>query len=120
MRSSTATIAVAVLGLVLPCVALAHAFLEHASPAVGSTVRLPPAELRLWFSEALEPAFSSARVLDASGHDIGARSQITPDHPREIAVPLGALAPGKYQVRWRVVSVDTHRTEGDFTFTVAP
>jgi methionine-rich copper-binding protein CopC len=37
-------------------VALAHAFLERADPRVGSTVRTPPAQVRLWFTEQLEPA----------------------------------------------------------------
>src|SRR5205823_4109614 len=46
---------------------LAHAFLDHAAPSVGSTVRGSPAEVRVWFTEALEPAFSTLRVLDQAG-----------------------------------------------------
>jgi copper resistance protein C len=30
------------------------------------------------------------------------------------------LAPGSYKVIWRVLSVDTHVTEGDYKFRVAP
>jgi len=30
------------------------------------------------------------------------------------------LKPGKYKVVWRVTSVDTHVTHGDFTFDVSP
>jgi methionine-rich copper-binding protein CopC len=29
------------------------------------------------------------------------------------------LSPGIYKVSWRVVSVDTHATDGTFTFTIA-
>jgi methionine-rich copper-binding protein CopC len=47
--------------------ALAHAFLDHALPAVGSTVQDSPHEIRLWFTQRLEPAFSKARVLDKTG-----------------------------------------------------
>ena len=37
-----------------------------------------------------------------------------------LRVTLAPLAPGTYRVVWRVLSVDTHVTEGDFTFTVVP
>jgi copper resistance protein C len=99
--------------------ALAHAFLDHATPAVGSTVRGPPAQVILRFSERLEPAFSKMQVLDASGRrvdkDDAARS---PGDANVLSVSLPPLAPGRYTVKWRVLSVDTHVTEGDFTFDV--
>jgi hypothetical protein len=37
-----------------------------------------------------------------------------------LVLPLPPLAPGRYRVRWHVVSVDTHRTEGEFGFEVTP
>src|SRR6185437_14043183 len=52
--------------------AAAHAFLDHALPAVGSTVHEAPRAIRLWFTEQLEPAFSSVRVLDKSGKEVDA------------------------------------------------
>ena len=48
----------------------AHAFLDHAAPAVGSTVHGSPPQLKLWFTQRLEPAFSTARVLDRSGKQV--------------------------------------------------
>jgi len=98
----------------------AHAFLEHANPAVGSTVEVPPAALDLEFSEAIEPAFSSIEVVDlARGAKIEARPLEHPQ-PRSLSLPVPALQPGEYEVRWKVVSVDTHATEGTFKFRVAP
>lgn len=100
--------------------AFAHAFLDHASPAVGSTVHGPPAEVRLWFTQELEPAFSTIEVFDKSGARVDRK-----DKPLDRAdatllkVSLPPLAPGTYRVRWRVLSVDEHVTEGDFTFDVA-
>jgi copper resistance protein C len=95
--------------------AQAHAFLDHADPRVGSTVRSAPREVTLWFTQKLEPAFSSAQVRDASGGrvDTGARVD-----GMQIHVGVKALAPGTYKVRWRVLSVDTHTTEGNFSFRV--
>jgi len=100
--------------------AAAHAFLDHALPAVGSTVHESPREIRLWFTEQLEPAFSSIRVLDSSGKEVDARdSHVDAADAMVLTASLPVLAPGSYRVVWRVVSVDTHVTEGDFTFDVA-
>ena len=52
---------------VLP--ASAHAFLDHAVPAVGSTTGAP-AGVKLWFTEAVEPAFSRIVVRDAAGAEV--------------------------------------------------
>jgi methionine-rich copper-binding protein CopC len=113
------------LALVLPLVGVtlagAHAFLERAEPRVGSTVRTPPAEVRLWFSERLEPAFSSVQVVDTTGHQVDKGDvQVDPAAPKQLRVALPPLPPGTYMVRWRVLSVDSHVTEGKFTFRVAP
>lgn len=97
----------------------AHAFLDHALPAVGSAVREPPQAVRLWFSEPLEPAFSRVRVFDPSGTEVDAGdSHVDASDPTVLAITLRKLAPGRYRVVWRVVSVDTHVTEGDYTFDV--
>jgi hypothetical protein len=99
----------------------AHAFLDHAAPAVGSTVRAPPTQVRLWFTQPLEPAFSTVRVLDRSDKRVDrgdAKVDARDTTILEVSVP--ALAPGRYRVVWRVLSVDTHVSEGDFTFDVAP
>ena len=99
--------------------ALAHAFLDHAVPAVGSTVHGSPAEVRLQFTQELEPAFSTLRVLDANGRQVdrGDKKMDSRD-ATVLRVSLQRLAPGTYRVVWRVLSVDTHVTEGDFTFEV--
>ncbi len=102
-------------------VAGAHAFLERAYPRVGSTVRTSPARVRLWFTEQLEPAFSSVQVIDKSGQRVDkADSQVDPAAPKQLRISLSPLPPGTYKVIWRVLSVDTHITEGNFTFRVAP
>lgn len=107
--------------LVLASAALAHAFLDHAAPAVGSSVHTPPAQVRLWFTQRLEPAFSAASVFDRSGKRVDKNdAHLDGDDESVLIVSLPELAPGTYRVAWRVLSVDTHVTEGDFTFDVAP
>jgi copper resistance protein C len=109
------------LALALPALLLgagaarAHAHLERSSPQPDSTVGSSPPEVTLWFTQQLEPAFSSAQVLDASGARVDDGAKVD---GMQIHVAVNALPPGTYKVHWRVLSVDTHTTEGDFTFRV--
>ena len=97
----------------------AHAHLDHASPAVGSTVTQAPTDVAIWFTEALEPKFSGIDVRDAEGSSVaGGEAALDPGNTAELRVPLKPLPPGTYKVIWHVMSVDTHRTQGDFSFTV--
>jgi len=96
--------------------AQAHAFLDHASPLVGSTMPTAPRQLTLWFSQDLEPAFSTVSVTGPNGARVDAgKPQISGTTMRVALRPSGQ---GTYQVHWRVLSVDTHTTEGNFTFHV--
>jgi len=118
---SLAIVAIVSIAMVLPPPAWAHAFLERAVPAVGSVVHLPPAEVRVWFTQKLEPAFSSVRVLDRNGSPVDrGDTRVDASDATLLRVSLPALAPGAYRVKWRVLSVDSHVTEGDFTFDIAP
>ena len=104
-----------------PTDALAHAALDRATPAVGSTVTAAPAEVVLWFTDDLEPAFSSIEVRNAAGAAMQAgKASVDPRQRTQLRVPLKPLAPGTYKVIWRVLSVDTHRAQGDFSFRVGP
>ena len=98
----------------------AHAFLDRASPAVGSTVHTAPSEVRIQYTEQLEPAYSTAHVEDASGATVSTAAHVDANEQSVLIVPLGALKPGRYKVIWKVLSVDTHVTNGSFSSTVAP
>lgn len=100
--------------------AIAHGVLERAIPAADSTVHGSPAEVTLSFSQALEPAFSTLRVLDASGNRVDRQDQSLGADARRLRVSLPPLAPGSYRVLWRVLSKDGHISSGDLSFTVAP
>lgn len=107
--------------LSMTALARAHAFLERAEPRVGSTVRTPPSEVRLWFTGSLEPAFSTAQVVDETGRRVDkGDGRVDASNPALLRISVPPLPSGKYKVTWRVLSVDSHITEGDFTFRVAP
>ena len=103
-----------------PLAASAHAFLQTSTPAVGSTVQAAPAEVRIDFTEGVEPAFTMIHVTDARGARVDRGSGHLEGGDTHFAVPLKPLAPGLYRVTWRAVATDTHHTSGSFTFTVAP
>jgi copper resistance protein C len=100
--------------------AFAHAFLDRASPSVGSEVSGSPAALDLAYTEPVEPLFSSIQVTDASGERVDVGTPTPRDDGRILSVKLKPLRPGAYAVAWHVTSVDTHKTEGHFSFTVRP
>jgi len=117
MRTSALLVALAAL-ILTPLHAHAHATLDRANPRVGSTVAAAPRELSLWFTENIEPALSSVEVRNAAGVRVDEGRPRRGAAPNMLQVGLKSLPPGTYQVRWRVLSVDTHRTEGSFSFQV--
>ena len=102
--------------------AFAHAQLQKATPAVGGTVSASPGEIRLKFSEGVEPRFSTIALAaqDGAAQPIGKPSVDPADNSVLVATIAQQLKPGVYKVTWRAVSVDTHKTQGSFAFTVAP
>ena len=117
-RAIAAAFALAAI-LVSPAPLWAHAFLDHSDPAVGSTIPASPSVLNLWFTQELEPAFSWVTVTDRSGAAVNdGPAAIDPSDQTELTVKLKLLPAGTYTVKWHVLSVDTHTTEGDFTFQV--
>jgi methionine-rich copper-binding protein CopC len=96
--------------------AWAHAFLDHASPRVGSTVPTAPHELTLSFTENLESTFSTVRVTGPNRAELAqGKPQISGNKMR---VVIKSAGPGTYHVHWHALSVDTHTTQGSYTFHV--
>jgi methionine-rich copper-binding protein CopC len=99
----------------------AHPFLDHATPAADSAARASPAKVQLWFSEPLEPAFSTVEVRDDADKRVDKGDpQVDGANRKLLEVSLPRLGSGKYRVSWRVLSVDTHVSQGAFAFEVTP
>ena len=96
--------------------ARAHAFLDRAEPKVGNTVASPPREVTLYFTQKLEPAFSTISVTNAAGQRIDSGKARVSGSQMSISLKPGGN--GTYHVNWRVLSVDTHTADGNFTFQV--
>lgn len=109
---------------ILLCVAppaFAHAFLQHASPPVGSDLPVSPPAVTITYTEGVEPDFSSIEVRNAQGARVDdGRAHLLNGDQRVLSVGLAKLPAGRYSVTWHVTSVDTHKTEGQFNFSVGP
>jgi hypothetical protein len=107
--------------LCLASPASAHAFLERATPPVGGEVLASPPELSITFTEGVEPLFSTIELQNASGATVAiGKLHTATDDNRRLSADLPKLFPATYTVTWHVTSVDTHKTQGSFHFTVVP
>ena len=122
MRLSPSTrglVLASVAWLVGVSVALAHSELRQAQPAPDSKLKTPPSEVKLTFTERLEPAYSNVRVVDAHGAEVDRQdAHVDPVDPLLLRASLKPLDPGEYIVNWRVLSLDPHMSEGHFSFQV--
>jgi methionine-rich copper-binding protein CopC len=116
MRRSAIALIVPVLLVLVMGEAVAHAFLDHAEPRVGNKVATAPREVTVWFTQKLEPAFSSMTVTNAAGQRVDTGKPRVSGNQMSVSVRSGGA--GTYRVNWRVLSVDTHTTDGNFTFQV--
>ncbi|UGA52961.1 MULTISPECIES: copper homeostasis periplasmic binding protein CopC [Dickeya] len=107
--------------LVISHSALAHAHLKSQTPAADkdTPVQKAPSSLSLLFSEEIEPAFSGVELMSAGQTVPVGKATVESDHRNVLVVPLEKpLVSGNYQVRWHVLSVDGHKTEGSYRFGV--
>jgi methionine-rich copper-binding protein CopC len=99
--------------------ALAHSGLRRAEPAPDSKLERPPSEVKLYFTEGLEPAYSTVRVNDADGAEVDRQdAHVDAADPLLLRVSLKPLDRGAYTVIWRAFSLDPHVAEGHFAFQV--
>jgi len=123
MQKRLLPLVVAALSLIAAAVRVeAHAFLIRAEPRIGSKVNKVPTEVRVWFSETVQAGVSSIHVFDVSGKQVDKKDTHSDRANRAVLCVslLPALIPGTYKVIWRVTSMDTHLTDGNFHFQIVP
>jgi copper resistance protein C len=116
-----ARVTLAALAAVLSAgVAIAHTQTDHAIPPVGSTVTTSPPEIRIFFTQALNPAQSNIELATDNGVPVAtSRAIVDTADPQQMALRLPPLAPGTYRVKWHALGADRHLVNGDYTFEVA-
>jgi methionine-rich copper-binding protein CopC len=108
-----------VLASVVSSSAFAHAKLQSSDPRAGSTLDAAPTQVRLKFSEALEPAFSRIKVADARNKEIAvAATTVDKADPTVMTAPLPPLSAGEYHIQWTAMTRDGHKVKGEVAFKV--
>lgn len=105
--------------IVCAAAAWGHSFPEEQSPAAGQVLTTPPAEVSIRYDAPIEKLFAKLEVLGPDGKNEAAGAPQLSADARTLSVKLVPLKPGEYQVKWGVLGIDTHRTQGSYTFTVA-
>lgn len=119
MRRSLVMVVMAAGVMVGASAVLGHAFLDYGDPKVGSEV-VAPAEVKVFFTADVDVAKSKVTVTDAKGVEVDKKDLHGDEKDKtELVVSVADLEPGKYKVVWEVVAtVDGHKTQGEYTFTV--
>ncbi len=106
--------------LVASPVVFAHAHLKHQYPAADANVTAAPQALTLNFSEGIEPKFSGVKITGSQQQTVKTGVVKRNDNDKtQLIVPIEqALKPDQYTVEWHVVSVDGHKTQGSYRFSV--
>ena len=119
LKNCISAAAVLMIAIGYAIVASAHSFPESEIPSAGQTVASAPAEVTINFDAPIEKLFAKLEVTGTDGkNDAVGAPQVSDDGIR-LSVKLGALKPGDYTVKWAVVCIDTHHTQGSYTFTIA-
>lgn len=118
--SRMSVLALALSGFMLAQQAQAHAHLKNSQPAAKSEVSVSPTQLTLNFTEDLEAKFSGVELKDSKGSVIKTdKATLSPDSKAELIIKLDSpLKTGSYEVDWHALSVDGHKTQGSYNFSV--
>jgi methionine-rich copper-binding protein CopC len=119
-RALAAGLVLAALAIWFPRLADAHALVLESSPRADEVLRAAPARIFLRFNSRIEAGLSSIMVTETRGRPIPLPVAAPAAAPNELAAPVPTLPPGRYLVRWKVLSADGHVTVGAFRFSVAP
>jgi copper resistance protein C len=105
--------------LVLPMPVFAHAIMVKSQPVVDSTIAESPKQVDVWFNDKVGSEYKALAIIDSAGKRVDNKdaAQETFDQSH-LYVTIPQLPPGTYNVRYRVVSLDTHIVTGKFKFTI--
>src|SRR5260370_40607297 len=118
LKMCISTIAVLAIVMANGIVALAHFVPEYEVPSAGQQVASAPSELTINFDAPIEKLFAKLEVTDADGKNEAVGTPQISEDARVISVKVNPLKPGDYTVKWAVVGIDTHHTEGSYTFSI--
>ncbi len=119
-RWLAAAACIALLLVLSPGTAAAHANLELVDPPDGATLDTMPGQVRMAFSEAVRPDLVWVELVDTKGQVVdGATVAADPADDHAVLVGLPAEGAGSYRLAWQVIDEeDLHVTSGTVVFGV--
>jgi methionine-rich copper-binding protein CopC len=110
----------AALTLGTPRAGAPHAIVLESSPVHDAVLAEAPPQVTLRFNSRIEKRFTRVTLAQADGPPVAVTlpedgAEGTPDR---LTIPLQRLRPGLYVLRYRVLAVDGHVTEGLLRFRV--
>lgn len=97
----------------------AHASLVKSDPPRRASLSESPSQIQLWFNEDIEAAYASVEVLNSNGKTVSVDApKAVEDDPKSVVLAMPALTPGSYKVQFRVLSVDGHVVESNYSFRI--
>ena len=117
VKRAVAVTLLALVALVLPAGAAAHATLIATTPADGAVVAKAPKAIRVEFDDTIHVASGNAAVSNVTSGSILGGPATARGHVLTLPVRAG-LQDGDYSVRWSIVSEDGHRQQGVIAFAV--
>jgi methionine-rich copper-binding protein CopC len=97
----------------------AHSRLVRSDPSARAVLDIAPKELKLWFNEAVEPAFAKVWIVPAQGPHVPLASRGDGSDRRLLIVTLpDNLAAGPVVIGYHILSVDGHVVDSQLTFTI--
>jgi len=101
--------------------AAAHSRLTKSDPAARAVLETAPKELKLWFNEAVEPAFAKVWIVPVAGPQIPLTSRGDSSDRKLLVVTMPDNVPaGVVVIGYHILSVDGHTIEDKLSFTVKP
>jgi methionine-rich copper-binding protein CopC len=104
--------------VLIPSLVLAHVYLLECDPPQDAELSTPPEKIRLTFVGSIEPAFSKVEVFNQSNEKVSKKTAFYEDDTVmevELHPNLGA---GTYTVKWKCMSLDSHKQTGEYTFLI--
>src|SRR2546430_17017781 len=82
------------LAFIFPAVASAHAILLRSDPAKDAVLNAPPQQVRMWFTEDLNPVFTTAVVVNANNQRVDRQdAHVSSNDTKEMDVTLTSNLP---------------------------
>lgn len=96
----------------------AHSEATRSFPKDKSVLDQAPKVVTVFLTEKIEDELSKLEVFDADGNTVHKGKAMCAENHLVMSILMQDIGAGTYTAKWEVVSVDGHKTSGEFSFQV--